>query len=174
MIKKCLLDADGIIVDFNRGACELFNKHPSTATRWNFWNDWGMTDQEFWSHLGEEFWANLPFTVEGEWIADMVIKKFGVNNVCILTSPCSTHGCVEGKIRWIKKNLPQLRRQFLVGPRKEFCARPDHLLIDDYEENTEAFSLRGGQTFLFPRPWNNRREEVNNGLNLLKEFLDNV
>ena len=45
-------------------------------------------------------------------------------------------------------------RDFLIGPPKWICARPDQLLIDDNDGNVESFRERGGQAILFPQPWN--------------------
>jgi hypothetical protein len=65
---------------------------------------------------------------------------------------------MPGKVAWLEKHLPSYSRRFLFGPKKEFCAGPDRLLVDDHDLNTEAFAASGGRTFLVPRQWNSLKD----------------
>lgn len=151
---KCLLDLDGVLVDFVGGAAKLHGFDPALAVRWDFMADVGLTQNQFWSPLGEDFWANLPWMPDGMRILAIVEKAFGPENVCLLTSPCDTDGCMQGKLRWIRKHLPVYNRRYLMGSAKEFCASRDSLLIDDSDSNTTKFATAGGWGVLVPRPWN--------------------
>ncbi len=161
---KCLLDLDGVLVDFVGGVCDFYRipdpyLDPSLKGKWDFVEAIGMSESTFWNPLGEEFWANLKPMPDMENILGIVESVFGRSNVCLLTSPCRNDGCPTGKMRWIRQYLPQYSRQFLMGPRKEFCARDDHWLIDDADHNINAFRKAGGQTCLVPRVWNSLHSE---------------
>ena len=155
---KCLLDMDGVIVDFVGGACSYFDIDNPYSSGHHGYNDivlrTGLTDEEFWNHLGANFWANLNPTPEWQDILEIVESRFGIDNVCLLTSPCTNVECMEGKMRWINKHMPQYSRRYLMGPCKEFCANERHWLVDDNDNNIAIFAKYGGNTCLVPRPWN--------------------
>ena len=174
MIDRVLLDLDGVLVKFVEGACKFHGKTYQTTDLtepmpWNLEPLWGMTGAQLWEPLGYEFWANLePYEHMHEFV-DALEAKFGTDNICLLTSPVRTAGAIEGKIDWIRKHLPQYRRRFLVGPKKQFCASPHHLLVDDNEDNERSFKEAGGHTFLVPAAWNRRFRE--HPLEALKTWL---
>lgn len=114
-----------------------------------------FTVSEFWDSITRDIWANCPTAREFNLILGHAEALVGQDNVCVLTSPTIDPECLAGKLEWIQKNFPRwLHRQFLIGPRKHFCARPDALLIDDNDEQVRRFREHGGQALLVPRPWN--------------------
>ena len=62
-------------------------------------------------------------------------------------------------------------RDFLIGPPKWICARPDQLLIDDNDTNIDNFRDRGGHGILFPQPWNRNHGLVEDRMGYLREEL---
>jgi len=179
MIKKVLLDLDGVLVDFIGGACATHNKayanHPHEPEKqedqmpWDIEPIFGLGSRDLWAPFDRQFWASLkplphftPFLLTLE-------AFFGQENICLLTSPPLTEGSVEGKRDWIYEYMPQYRRRYLIGPAKEFCASASNVLIDDNEDNISKFKEEGGQTFLVPAPWNNRFKE--NSLEALKTWI---
>lgn len=159
------LDLDGVLVDFVGGALAHHGRHlPMHAVRWNFPEQVGFAKDcpTFWNTLGHDFWANLEWTPEGKSVVKVAEEIFA-DNVVIMTSPCDTPGAVEGKIAWIKKNMPKYRRRFFVGPPKALAASPSKILCDDHEGNVDQFLAEGGRAVLVPRPWNHRREETTDG-----------
>jgi len=169
VIDRILLDMDGCLVDFLGGACKLHDKtyegHPhdpenqKEQTAWNIEPIFQMTAPELWDPMGYDFWLNLePLPWMHEVIATLS-AKFGEQNICLLTSPIRTDGCIDGKMAFIRKHMPQFSRQFLVGPAKQFTASPRHCLVDDRHKNVEAFKDAGGHAFLFPAPYNHRFKE---------------
>ncbi len=117
-----------------------------------------FTQASFWGQIKRDFWANIGVTDWCYELIDICASAVGKENVCILTSPTLDPDCVAGKMEWIQKEMPTwLHRQFLIGPCKQFCARPGSLLIDDCEENVRKFRERGGLAWEFPRPWNSQR-----------------
>jgi len=169
LIDRILLDLDGCLVDFLGGAKELHQKlysghphNPETQEHqmpWEIEPIFQMTAPALWEPMGREFWANLEPLDHCHAVVEILSKTFGEENICLLTSPIRTDGCIDGKMDWIRKHLPQFRRRFLVGPAKQFCASPRHCLVDDRTFNVEAFKGVGGHSFLFPAPWNRRFKE---------------
>lgn len=157
------LDVDGVLADFNRGALDFHGKSdfPLTECRWNFPEQIGFAGREadFWNPLGREFWATLPPTPECHSLLRRLEEVVGADAICLLTSPCATDGCVDGKLDWVRANLPRrYRKQILIGSGKEFCAGKRALLVDDHSDNCLKFFASGGQSILVPRPWNWHRE----------------
>ena len=157
------MDMDGVLVDFVKG---MMGAHglpdpyaDGTFTSFYFDKAWGVKPEKFWGVANRPFWANLDWTPDGRDILAELESRVASDDVCLLSSPCSQDGCVDGKLDWIKQHVPQFRRRFLFGPRKEFCAAPNRILIDDSEDNADAFAEAGGKCILVPRPWNRNRAE---------------
>lgn len=152
----CFLDLDGVLVDFVAGALKLHKHHiPYQQVRWDFYNQIGLSSEaDFWKDMGYDFWKGLDWTMEGRELLTALEDLFGRERIVLLTSPCLTPGCVDGKLEWVRKNLPSYTRQILVGSIKQAIAAPHKLLVDDNQDNTQKFTDAGGLTVLVPRPWN--------------------
>lgn len=180
MIDRILLDMDGVLVDFLGGACKLHGKvypglphDPDTQTEqkpWDIEPIFGMNAPELWDPMGREFWEGLEPLPHCHEVVKILSDKFGEENICLLTSPVRTDGCIDGKMAWIRKHLPQFRRRFLVGPAKQFAASARHCLVDDHAKNIEAFRDAGGHVFMFPAPWNHRFGE--HPVSALKQWVE--
>lgn len=156
----CYLDLDGVLADFTAGAIALHNLPVTHAEvdSWDFHHRLGYTgerEREFWAPMGYDFWANLPKTREHDDVL-ATIKEVFQDRIVIATSPAPTPGCVEGKVAWIKKHLPEFSRRFIVGASKHLMAGPGKVLVDDYEVNAQRFEDHGGRSVLFPRLYNSR------------------
>lgn len=157
---KVLLDLDGVLVDFVGGAAKHHGFDPKLANCWDFMPNTGISPADFWAPLGKRFWSNLDWTPEGPAILKVVEAAVGAANVCVLTSPCDTEGCAEGKLRWIRDNMPDYRRRYFLGTAKEFVASHKLTLVDDHDKNVDQFLKAGGGGVLVPRPWNRLRGHV--------------
>lgn len=154
---------DGVLVDFIRPSLKIHNREDIRYTD----VDWDIdlriypeNREKFWTPLGYDFWANLPWHPNGQWLFGEIERMVGLENICLCTSPCKTEGGLQGKLDWIIKNLPKkLHRQYSLQPKKFFSAGPYNILLDDNEENVELFEKRGGKTVLIPEPWNRRAGE---------------
>lgn len=152
-----LLDLDGVLVDFVQGCFKHFDRTdiPYESVAWNlesrFFPD--KPASHFWSTLGYDFWANLPWTPGGRYLLNQVVHIAGQENVLFCTSPCDTKGCAEGKIEWLKQNVPEMRKQYMITNQKHFAAK-GNILIDDHVPNCEKFIRFGGSAILYPQPWN--------------------
>lgn len=171
----CYLDMDGVLVDFVNGALyEHAVTIPEGDVQWDFNKQLNIPDPEFWGPFGRSFWANLDWTREGALLLNALEYEFGTDHIVILSSPCGTPGCAEGKLDWIKKHIPQYKRQFLFGPAKHLCASPSHILIDDSDSNVEKFRMYGGHACLVPRSWNKNRHLTSKNIFRVADFMDTV
>jgi len=177
---KVLLDLDGVLVDFYRGVFDLEGCHDyfTDPTHHGVYSLplslWGMTTKEFWSKLDYNFWVNLKPTAECYQIIEMLESKFGRKNICILSTPTLHPSCIAGKLTWINKNIPDYKRQYLIGPRKEFCAHDDALLIDDCDDNIVKFIQNNGNAILVPRIWNSQHRNRDHVIPILKRALNDL
>lgn len=154
---RCCLDVDGVLTAFWKHAADIHGRPDPYPEHDNYYMEkiWGISAKDFFAPMGYDFWITMPLTDEAPRLLQLVADNFA--DSCLLTSPCETVGCVQGKVDWIKKNLPQYRRKTLIGACKEFCAMPRMVLIDDRAENIESFVAAGGHGILFPRPYNANR-----------------
>lgn len=156
---KCLLDLDGVLVDFGKGAAELHNREypyndPKNLGIFDLEKLWNIPLDDFFKGMEFDFWSNLPKMHDCDEILKLVVEKFGINNICILSTPTNNLNCMAGKLHWIQTHIPEFKRRFLFGSKKEFTANPKHVLIDDKDKNITNFIKGGGIGILCPRPWN--------------------
>lgn len=161
---RVLLDLDGCLCDFVNAACRMHSQpNPYLLDKefhgYDFVPRLDISNIKFWKLLDRQFWANLEWMSDGKKILTHLEERFGPENICILSSPCLTEGCVDGKIDWIRRELPGYMRRFLIGPDKNWCANSRTLLVDDREDNVNSFLEAGGQCILIPRPWNSRHSD---------------
>jgi hypothetical protein len=159
----CFLDLDGVLVDFVGGALAAHGRTlPIADVRWDFCTQIGfrgVDDPAFWAPLGYDFWANLGWHADGRAIVGTVDRLFE-GQVALLTSPCDTLGCAEGKREWVRRHLPEFSQRLLIGTSKHLVAGPGKVLVDDHDANVAAFRCGGGRAVLVPRPWNTRCGET--------------
>jgi hypothetical protein len=156
------LDLDGVLVDFVRGALVAHGEPADTpVTGWSFDREVaarrGITPEEFWAACDEAFWAGLDWTADGRALLAACETAAGPDRVFLLSTPCKTRGCLQGKQDWVDRHLPAYSRKVFFGAAKEAFAGPGKVLVDDYDKNVERFQAAGGWTVLVPRPWNQRR-----------------
>jgi len=113
------------------------------------------TPATFWASMPRSIWAEVPESPFFLWLLEACAEAVGRENICIATSPTKCPESLAGKLEWIHDHFPSwMHRQYAITPRKHLFARPDSLLIDDYEENVRRFEAHGGHAILVPRPWN--------------------
>lgn len=182
MIKTIFLDIDDVLNNFTLHALKWVGcKVPEVNwfdPKWgrdiiraaNEYHTEPITKQEFWESIPEECWATVPKTDYCDWLINECVNLVGEKNICLLTSPTLDPKCVSGKMIWIQEYMPKfLQRQYLIGPRKQFCAHKGALLIDDADENIEQFCEAGGLAWIVPKSWN-KKHGYNIELHLGTEF----
>lgn len=147
------LDMDGVLCDFIGGICAAHgrpNPYDDPANRgiWDVCGIWGMHPAEFWEPCEFEFWANLKPTPE----ARRLLSMEGV--VGIITSPSQNHGCIPGKLEWLKRHTNGLHRKVIFTHAKYLAAAPGKVLYDDNDDHVVKWREAGGVAVQVPRPWN--------------------
>jgi len=134
-----------------------------------------MPPSLWWEHFKREWWASIPVTDECYELIDLSGNLVGNDNVALLTSPTKCGQCLAGKLDWVQDKLPSwLHRQYIITPRKWFCATPETLLIDDCQINTHCFESAGGKAILYPQPWNLNREHTKGRFLFITKELEEV
>ena len=155
------LDMDGVTTNFVKGVAQVFGKDydrliaewpkgqelvyvqlglPSVAHIWNAINP-----------LGERFWIELE---EYQHFQSMYERLARFGDVVFLTKPSNHPASVSGKLHWLQGRFGSTFRNYIFTKRKELMAQPGTILIDDTPGNCLKFTENGGDSCLFPQPWN--------------------
>jgi hypothetical protein len=157
MIRHILIDLDGVLCDFVRGALELhggLDRLPDWPPgRRDIHAVLGISKSQFWGRIDETdgFWEGLaPYP----WKDALLTESRRYAPFSIATSPAFHHGCATQKVAWMRRHLRRDFTDFLIGSQKWLMARPGSVLIDDSDRNVDEFRAHGGHAILFPQPWN--------------------
>ena len=102
--------------------------------------------------LGIDFWTSMP---ETPWARRLYDETKKVGDVYFLTMPTTDPISLAGKLEWIYRFTGDRNfRNYVMAPPKFLCAAKDRILIDDSDDNVDAFKKAGGQAILLPRIWN--------------------
>lgn len=157
MSYKILLDMDGVLADFYGYAMKLhgIETWPAPSKR-GVDQLLGISRDEFWNltyGLDANFWLNIePYPYAREFVD--LLSKLPLTTLYVLSRPTNHGRCHQHKFEWIKKYFPELTENVMLARDKSLCARSNHLLIDDDEDNTIPFQIHGGKSLLFPQIWN--------------------
>jgi len=171
MKKPLFLDVDGILVDWCKGAHEIHDvpyfgdgdrwPYARGPAGWNFCRELGIPVEDLFKGMGHEFWASLDWTADGKRILEYCENIVGPLNVFLLTSPCSNPGTIEGRMEWIRREMPEYAGRTIIATVddggngcKRAIARLGTVLIDDYDCNVDEWTHYDGLGLLYPRPWN--------------------
>ena len=149
------LDVDGVLGDFVSASLEIHNRPEShdDCTQYDYYENWPLTAQEFWKPIHDEgmaFWAGIePYP----WAQELYGRLSELGKVTISTSPNNDVYCASGKALWLEEHLGIRPKDCMIGSRKDLFVG-NAILIDDSEHNGRKFISKGGECFLFPRPWN--------------------
>lgn len=168
-----ILDMDGVLADFNRGAAQAHGREYVEPTKWNYFEEWGMTAAEFWGGIhrwGDAFYRYMvpPYP----WKDDVLRMVGEADDFVIMSSPSNDPAGYAAKKIWCDKHAPGIK--LIVGSEKHLLAGPDRLLIDDYGNNIIKFANAGGHTLIFPQLWNSNRvlAETDSRLSFLQRELN--
>ena len=156
--KRIFCDLDGVLVDFNRGFKNLKSNterlSPEEYEKKHGKNSiWPLIDEE-----GPEYWANLKWTKDGRELWDYLSQY----NPIILSSPSRSKSSIEGKMKWINRNLgisqekpttssknwdPE-SRIILSQHKYLYASSADDILIDDTKAKLDKWTGAGGTGIL--------------------------
>ena len=184
MIERILIDVDDVLADCTGAAMRHMGLHDwmredhtlghrDIIEQYEIATNIRYTPAQFWEHFKREWWASIPVTPWCYDLIDMCTKYVDADNIALLTTPVKCGDCLAGKMDWIEEFMPKfLHRQYLISPRKNFCAAPGAILIDDLGPNTKSFSDAGGAGITFPQPWNQCKERMGEELQYVGGWLD--
>jgi 5'(3')-deoxyribonucleotidase len=170
------LDCDGVLANFIKGAC-IAHGRPYYITRYDFYTDWGMDDETFWSKCrGRDFWVNLE---KYEYADDFVQRirelcKIYDAELTICTSPSLDPESISGKLEWLYKHFNIKHRDIMLGPKKWSMAHYRSILIDDNQDNIRKFNEHGGHGILFPQQWGSCSEGWQNVADVAERILRDI
>jgi 5'(3')-deoxyribonucleotidase len=175
---KIFLDMDGVLSDFV-GQCEkvfetkiyeMFDK-PEGVPGYSVPELLGITMEEFWEKIDDhdEFWPDMPMY---PWAQELYAYCLELGETFILSTPSENPGSLMDKRLWLTNNFGITHpEKYIFTGAKYLLAKPDCLLIDDYDSHCEKFNAAGGMVVLFPRPWNANREVSSQCLKFTKDMM---
>jgi hypothetical protein len=115
---------------------------------------------DFWSHVTRSMWATVPKTPLCDWLVEASCRAVGSENVFILSRPTPFGDCHGGKADWVRGQLGSAWvDRMILTKYKAKLAKSGRLLVDDSDDNIDAFRAGGGSVITCPRPWNCFRGE---------------
>jgi len=158
------VDMDGVLTDFERRFEQFAGVTPDefmAQKKIEFGEE--KANEQFWdlidNQIGVRFWAGMPWMPEGEKLYQYIKKS----KPTILTSPSREESSRIGKGVWVKRNMPNVPVKFgYKASGKAKYAGPNKILIDDREDNIQAWKAAGGIGILFKST-----EQVKNELSKL-------
>lgn len=162
MKKTVLFDMDGVLANFAVGSLAAHGQDSALSDfrSYDYWNEFGMSAKEFWGPLeNPDFWENLGVHADGIKFFVHVENLIGSERIGFLSSGLCP-GSVDGKRRWLDRNMPGYARSACFLANKGLVSGPGKILIDDYDGHAGPWTENGGQYLLVPRPWNSRRHET--------------
>jgi PAS domain-containing protein len=151
---KIFLDMDGVLVDFDKQFEELT----------------GMPPREFESkHSTEKFWEEIDGAGVGFWRGmkwmpggEALYNRAAQHDHALLSSPSRSEVSKIGKRLWRRDKTPNTKLILARSYNKKNYAAPNHILIDDREDNIQQWINAGGIGILYKSP-----EQVNKELDKL-------
>ncbi len=140
MKKKCFLDMDGVLADFDRQAGDL----KKINDRWAFW-------EEVAKH--KDFWLEMPLMPKALELFSFLCKHFEV----IILSKVPTKACKEyqnqvaqDKEAWIRKYISKDIKVITANDKKgPYLTCCEDILVDDRECNIQNWQEHGGIGILY-------------------------
>jgi len=171
------IDLDGVCYDFAGSVREYLCNRVRThkladcpeATRWEFYEDWGLDTQAFLDTCRDAVNAGVIFS-HGDPYPDVaeafqIIRSAG-HSIHIVTDRSFGHpgASQHATARWLGRH--NLAYDSITYTPDKTIAQVD-AMIDDKPENYAALAAAGVDTYLLTRPWNQHVEGAQRVLDLL-------
>lgn len=162
---RICLDIDGVMGDFAAAAARLMStERPDLVEAIGQWSKHHLTSEQrasIWKRIdavGEAFWLDIELT---PWAKRLWKECNALGETIFLTSSSAHPTSASGKLKWMQKHFGGYNcRSYLIGPRKEFCATPQTIFVDDNDHKVEPFREAGGYAILVPQPWNSNKDII--------------
>ena len=157
------LDMDGVTANFVKGVCDV-----TGCSYEKVWREWPKGQYDIKGPLGiagtdaelfaiieqkETFWEDLE---EFPWSADLYASLSQMGRVYFCSSPTWDANSIAGKHRWLQARFGKDFKDFVYTSHKYLLARPDTILVDDFEDHVNDFVDDTGRArgLLFPSKMN--------------------
>jgi predicted metal-dependent phosphoesterase TrpH len=164
-ISTVMLDMDGVLTNFHKGVHDIYGQkwvYDNRYIIYDFWKEWDIevTREQVMERCDAKFWENLEWHHDGKDILNILLKKFDVEQIYLLTNPIiGGPDAATGKMKWVQREMPDFyRRVILTCAPKGLLAKPDVLMVDDFDHNIQNFKDAGGQTIQIARMWNKNHQ----------------
>jgi 5'(3')-deoxyribonucleotidase len=131
---RLFLDADGVLADFDRGACELLGMKPKAFIA-------AHGRREFWRRLQKapDFFGSLPEMPDARLLFD------GVKHLrpTILTGLPVGRWAAPQKVAWAATHFPGVPVITCLAQDKHNHMEPGDVLVDDREKHRAAYEAAG-------------------------------
>jgi hypothetical protein len=151
---KIFLDMDGVLVNFDEQFKELTGEYPKQYEQTH-------TPDEFWGEIdgaGVGFWRGMKWMPGGQELYNRASQFDHV----LLSSPSRSETSKIGKRLWRRDKTPDTKLILARSYNKKNYAAPNHILIDDREDNIQQWVSAGGIGILYKSA-----EQVNKELDKL-------
>lgn len=151
---KIAVDLDGVLYNWMGSALKIFNVNPNNKENRKILKTYhdGLemikSKQEVFEIIEKheaKFWENLELF---PWANTLYEALTELGEVTILTSPGSWTWAGRGKLLALKRDFEI--KNFILAKKKEICASPNMILIDDKKKNISRFREAGGWAYLWP------------------------
>jgi hypothetical protein len=135
---KIFCDMDGVITNFDKAYHKLTGIEIGGSH---------VSDSGFWDPInkaGRDFWVNMEWMSDGKKLWDVISK----HNPTLLSAPSRSNESRVGKFDWVQRELPGVPLILRSASRKREFASPNHILIDDREDNIKGWIEDGGEGIL--------------------------
>jgi len=131
---RLFLDADGVLADFDRGACELLGAKPNAYIARH-------GSGAFWKRLAsaKDFYASLPKMPD----ADVLFGAVRHLKPTILTGLPLGNWAAPQKVRWAAEHFPGVPIVTCMARDKHKHMHPGDVLVDDREKHRAAYEAHG-------------------------------
>lgn len=182
-------DYDDVIVDFRSAACRVHKVKPQLVAEYQEPGEWcmtkpiglakglkeGITQYEFWRPIagaGHQFWSMLKPT---PWCKEMLELLEELDSWRFLTAPSQAVTSYSGKIESMRKLMRDPNfDDFHITRHKSDFATPQSVLIDDRDENVQAFKTAGGYGIVFPTRGNCLHRRADDPVSYVRERLEQL
>lgn len=155
------LDLDGVCVDFAMRVAKLVEHlSPGTVARvddghGDVFAASGLEPTRIWDMIdahGNDFWHKMPAF---PWFEALYHALDSIAPVVYCTATSQSQHSASGKVLWLQEHHSRAFRNYTLGPLKHHVAGPGRILIDDRQDNVDAFVgsdglWTGGASLLFP------------------------
>ena len=136
---KCFVDMDQCLTDFS-AAVQALGPDAAVGLGENATKENKQIMYKAIDKAGFNFWAQMAWTADGkalwDWLQAQRLKPI------ILSSPGDFYWAEAGKREWIQNNIPGA--QYFFEQNKFIYAERNAILIDDMQENVNAWNHEGG------------------------------